>query len=176
MHTISSSTRREWRRCCLHCTWHTQVRPWSVTSAAHRAALAGRSSASTLQPLWCNCASMSEVLRIWWSAAHRSLSFSVGTNCYHRLFVPHHRPSMFSHQAFSVAGPMGLVTTPFKWSDTVHLTVSGMIRKIFFSQFTTIYSALEALKLCTIYIYDWQWHRQEVCEQSINTTITKTTT
>ena len=33
-----------------------------------------------------------------------------------------------------------------------------LIWKLFFSRYTSVYSALEALRLCAIYIYYWHWH------------------
>jgi len=86
-------------------TTHTSMTAWSVISAAHRAALAGRSSASTLQALWCNCASTSAVHSkvLHTTLQHHQLAaFAV---C-QRLFVPRCRCSMFHQQAFSVARAM----------------------------------------------------------------------
>jgi len=93
-----------------------------------------------------------------------------------QLFVPRHWRSTFGRRAFSVAGlpwrgthyhdtlrdptrsqceRVGSrkkrdVKSRRKLSCELHMTVSGVIWQLFFSQFTSIYSALKVVRLCTI--------------------------
>ena len=72
----------------------------------------------------------------------------------HQLFVPRHRRSMFGRRACSVAGPAACNSLPDYLRDRhVPLTVFAATRTLFFSRFTSVHSALEALRLCATYIY-----------------------
>ena len=125
-HVVSTT-----ERCCSHCQWHTVTHTstprWRrpVTSAVHRAVLAGCSSVSTVQALW-NCASTPAVqsccvpereLRtdLW---HFPSAAFVVRS----QLFVPHHWHLLFHHRAFSVTCYRLLCVI-----CRICFTVSGMI-------------------------------------------------
>jgi len=70
----------------------------------------------------------------------------------HQLFVPRHRRSMFGPRVFSVAGPATWNSLPDYLRDLSRsfATVFTGTLKLFFSRFTSVHSALEALRLCAI--------------------------
>ena len=78
-----------------------------------------------------------------------------------QLFVPRHRRSMFGRRAFNSLWlawrPGTRYQTIFEIRRTL-LTVFVVTWKLFYCRFTSVYSALEALWLCTIEIYYRRWH------------------
>jgi len=70
----------------------------------------------------------------------------------HQLFVPRHQRSMFGRRAFSVAGPAAWNSLPDYLRDPSRSfdSYSRDLKKLFFSRFTSVHSALGALRLCTI--------------------------
>ena len=69
----------------------------------------------------------------------------------HQLFVPRHRRSMFGRRACSVAGPAACNSLPDYLRDPSR-TADSFRRdlKTFFSRFTSVHSALKALRLCAV--------------------------
>ena len=71
----------------------------------------------------------------------------------HQLFVPRHRRSMFGRRALSAAGPAAWNSLPDYLRDPSRSFDSfRRDRETFFSRFTSVQSALEALRLCAISI------------------------
>jgi len=70
----------------------------------------------------------------------------------HQLFVPRHRRSVFGRRAFSVAGPVAW-NSDYLRDPSLRGPIFDSFRrdlKTFFSRFTSIHSALEALPLCAV--------------------------
>ena len=70
----------------------------------------------------------------------------------HQLFIPRHRRSMIGRRAFSVA-PARRPATRYQTTCEIRhlpLTVFAGTCTLFFTRFTSVHSALEALRLCAI--------------------------